>query len=250
MAHLSKKFIDSLKSPETGDVAIWDDTLSGFGIRVKPSGRKTFIVQYRNAQGRSRRLTVGVYGRLTPDEARKEARQYLAAADRGEDPAEQRTLAKEVITFAGLSKRYMDEYAKPRKKQLSIDADERSFRLVLLPGLGRQKVDAITPKDVIKLQAKFSDEPVKWNRAQALLSKCMNLAEQWGYRPANSNPCRHVEKFKERGRERYLSEDEMARLGQALNEADEWPTALLAIRLLVLTGLRKSEVLPAAMGRY
>ena len=249
-ARLTKRVVEGIE-PGESDRYCWDTELIGFTCKVTPKGRRVYLVQYK-VHGRTRRYTIGSHGKWTCDMARKEAVKVLALLAEGKDPAEMKRLASKVPTFSKIAERYMEEYAKPRKKPLSIAADERSFRLVLLPAFGRRKVDSITRADVVRLQAKYSKEPVKWNRAQALLSKCMNLAETWGYRPDNSNPCRHVEKFKERGRERYLSETELGRLGEVLNTLertkDEWPTAILALRLLILTGLRKSEVINLQWG--
>ncbi len=103
---LIKRAIDALK-PGGTDQVVWDDDLRGFGLRLKPSGVRSFLIQYRNRQGRSRRLTVGNYGRLTPEEARGEARRLLSEVDRGYDPADQRKDDRNAITVADLCKEYL-----------------------------------------------------------------------------------------------------------------------------------------------
>ncbi|MBU4574656.1 MAG: integrase arm-type DNA-binding domain-containing protein, partial [Desulfarculus sp.] len=163
MAKLTKRFIDSLR-PRERDFVVWDADMPGFGIRVKPSGRKSFVVQYRNAQGRSRRLTVGVYGHLTPAEARKEARLHLADADRGMDPAETRTEARKASTVAEFAQRYLLEHARPKKKPLSVAKDEQLLRLYILPALGTHKIDAITKRDVARLIHSMIAVPIQANR--------------------------------------------------------------------------------------
>ena len=246
MAKLTKRFIDSLR-PRERDFVVWDADMPGFGIRVKPSGRKSFVVQYRNAQGRSRRLTVGVYGHLTPAEARKEARLHLADADRGMDPAETRTEARKASTVAEFSQRYLSEHARPKKKPLSVAKDEQLLRLYILPALGTHKIDAITKRDVARLIHSMIAVPIQANRVLSLLSKMFNLAEAWGVRPDHSNPCRHVEKYREKPRERFLGSEELATLGHTLRKAErsgkEMPSVITAIRLLLLTGARVNEIL-------
>jgi hypothetical protein len=88
MPKLTKRTVDALKPRPGGDLVVFDSELSGFGVRIKPSGRMPYLIQYRNAGGRSRRLTIAGHGRMTADEARDEAKKLLAAAARGEDPAE------------------------------------------------------------------------------------------------------------------------------------------------------------------
>ena len=121
------------------------------------------------------------------------------------------------------------------------------MKLAILPKLGRRRVDSVTRADVSKFHHSLRSTPYKANRALALLSKVMNLAEEWGLRLDGSNPCRHVERYRERSRERFLSADEMVRLGNVLAEVErkssEHPSAILAIRLLLLSGARKSEIL-------
>src|SRR5512132_2455942 len=113
--------------------------------------------------------------------------------------------------------------------------------------LGNRKVADVTRADIGKLHHSLRETPHQANRVLALVSKMMNLAEKWGLRPDGSNPCRHVEKYKEAKRERFLSAEELTRLGDVLAEAErttmESPSVIAAVRLLVLTGCRLSEVL-------
>lgn len=247
MAKLTKRFIDSMAPPLQGDLMVWDDDLTGFGLRVKASGAKSFCIQYR-AQGRSRRATLGSYGRLTPDEARKLARQMLADVAKGGDPAEVRVQSRKAPTVKDLAERYLAEHAKAKKKPSSIFSDGRLIERFILPALGSKKVEAINRADVARLHHRIGREtPIQANRTLALLSKMMTLAIRWGLKSDEINPCRFVERFKENKRERYLSADELARLGAVLAKAEaegkESPSALNAIRLMLLTGARMGEAL-------
>jgi integrase len=243
MPKLTKRTVDALKPRPGRDLVVFDSEVSGFGVRVKSSGRKSYLIQYRNAGGRSRRLTIAGHGRMTADEARDEAKQLLAAADRGQDPAEDRHRALRAPTVAQLAALYLERHAQPGKK--TAIADESMLRRYVLPAFGTSKVEAITRGDVARLHHDLAATPYAANRVLALISVMFNLAESWGLRAPASNPCRHLKRYPERKRERFLSAEEVQRLGAALAEAQsvEHPSALAAIRLLLLTGARRSEIL-------
>jgi integrase len=247
MPRLTKRAVESAR-PEPGrDVFVWDSALPGFGLRVKPSGARSYLVQYRTWSGRSKRMTLGRHGVLTVDEARSAARQALASAARGDDPAGERAAARRAITFSEFVDRYLEQHATPKKKASSAATDRRNLRLHLRPALGSLTVAEITRADVVRLHHDMRETPGAANRILALLSKMMNLAERWGLRPDGSNPCRHVERYPERRRERFLSAAELGRLGEVSRELEakgaESPSVIGAIRLLVLTGARRSEIL-------
>ncbi|HKH46233.1 MAG TPA: site-specific integrase [Thermoanaerobaculia bacterium] len=225
---------------------LWDDSLPAFGLRVYPSGKKAFVVFYR--AGRQQRLMVlGSYGKLTVQTARQKAQKVLASVLDGADPVETRQQERTAPMMAELADRYLREHARPKKKAASIKADERLLRLYVLPALGRRTVESLTIADAAKLHHSLHQKPIQANRVLALLSKLMSLAERWGMRAPNSNPCRTVERFRENKCERFLSSTELARLGEVLAEAErdasEHLSALLALRLLLLTGARKNEIL-------
>jgi integrase len=264
---LTQRSIAALAPRSSDDVFAWDDDLPGFGVRVKPSGHKSFLVQYREGR-RTRRVTLGACSIFKLEQARERARRMLVAAKDGKSPAAERDAAKTALAVRELTERYLTEYAAERKKPRSVAEDRRNIDNHILPLLGQQLVKDVSRADIERFMSKVKaggtarDEkigprarrlvrggPIAANRCYALLSKMMNLAERWGIRPDASNPCRHIEKNRERRRERFLSADELGRLGKALAEAESTataaPSAIAAIRLLIFTGARKSEILTA-----
>ena len=217
---LTKTSVERIRPRPGRDVIRWDDVLPGFGVRVKPSGVRSYIVQYRNRAGRTRRITIGRHGLFLVDEARKEARGILVAAAGGEDPAAARAEKQPSLTVADLGQRYLDEHARPKKKPSSVKADLCNLKNHILPALGQREIADVSRADVARLHHSMRGTPGGANRTLALLSKMFNLAERWGLRPDGTNPCRHVERYRERKLERFLSDEELARLGKALERAE------------------------------
>lgn len=245
MPKLTKKLVEGIE-PQDQDVVIWDSEIPGFGIRVRPSGRRVYILKYRNKQGRQRKPTVGRHGVLTADQARKIARQWLADVGRGGDPAAEQQATRKMPSMKDLAQRFLTDHAQVYKRPSSIANDRRLIEKRIAPAIGPLAVNAVTRSDIARLHQSLRATPYEANRTLALLSKMFNLAELWGLRPDGSNPCRHVKRFPERQRERFLSADELARLGEVLVEAEdtqtEMPSVIACIRLLVFTGCRLSEI--------
>ncbi len=246
MTKLTNRTVAAIK-PGDPDLFVWDDELPGFGLRVKPSGVKSYILQYRNQHNVSRRYTLGRHGVIGPEKARVKAKSLLARVQDGADPATLRRAAREAPTVADLADRYLTEHAEMKKRPRSVASDKTLLRLHVLPALGRKKVAALSRADVTLLHHSLRETPGAANRALALVSKMLNLAEKWGLRPDGSNPCRHVDRYPERKMERFLSIDELGRLGAVLAEAERTATELTsviaAIRLLMFTGARLGEIL-------
>jgi hypothetical protein len=152
---LTKRSIDAIKQNGT-DRVLWDDELQGFGLRVKPSGLKSFLIQFRNRQGRSRRLTVGQYGRLTPEEARREARRLLSDVERGLDPVERRLEERHAITVGELCREYLSKAEAGLiigrkglpKKASTLEIDRGRIARHIVPLLGKKPLRDLASADV------------------------------------------------------------------------------------------------------
>jgi integrase len=243
---LTKKVVDGIATPEEGEVKIWDAELKGFGFRVRASGHRSWFIQYRNASGRTRRYTLGDYGTLTPEEARQEARQKLAAVAKGEDPAEDRKQKREAETVAEFAELYMERHAKVGKK--SWQADERRLRKYILPDLGPRPLAEVTRTDISKLYLRIrAEHPHEANRVLSLVSIFFNLAVAWGQLPeGHPNPAKMPKsaRFEESPRDRPITSDELPRLLEAVAEETD-PHIRSALLLYFITGLRKREILQA-----
>lgn len=243
---ITKRTVDQL-SPGTSDILVWDSELRGFGVRCRPSGAKHYVLKTRIG-GRQRWLTIGRHGSpWTPDTARREALRLLGLRASGQDPATERDRQKGAVTIAELGDRFLREYVPQHCKPRTAEEYGRSVTNYINPVLGRHRIADLTRADIGQLHHDFRDRPYQANRALAVLSKMMNLAEVWGLRLDGSNPVRHVKKYREQKRERYLTKQELHRLGTVLAEAQskstESPFVIAAIGLLVLTGARLSEIL-------
>jgi integrase len=244
MGKLTKRTVEAAQ-PQASDYFIWDGDLAGFGLRVMPSGRRGYLVQYR-AGGRTRRVGLGVHGAVTPDQARKRARDLLGAVARGDDPAEEIRTHRRAPTVAALCDRFLAEHVAHRCKPTTQGEYRRSVDLFIKPRIGNLKLPDVKRADIARLHHELRHIPYQANRTLGVLSKMFNLAELWGLMADGANPCRHVKKYPERKRECSLSSEEYRRLWSVLAELEaERPAmrpALNAIRLLVFTGCRLSEI--------
>ena len=243
---LTKRTVEAQR-PGPKDIAIWDTEIKGFHCKVTPKGKRVYMLYYRTGEGQERRPSIGTHGEITCDQARRIAQGWKAEIAQGRDPSTQKKDRREAPTVKELCSRYLDEYATGRKKQRSFDEDRRLIDSFVLPALGAKKVASITAGDIGQLHRSLVDTPYQANRLRALISKMFNLAEQWDYRAPRTNPAYLIKKFPEERRERFLTDEELARLGKVLNEAErtrtEQPQAIAAIRLLLLTGCRLNEIL-------
>ena len=226
---------------------VFDAEVRGFGVRHQ-GGSPAYFVKTR-IKGRQRILTIGRHGQgaWSAEKARREAIRLLGLIRDGHDIANEREAERVAPTLDDFAARYMTEYAERQKKPRTLVEDRRLLAVHILLALGKRKVRDIGKADVARFHASKHASPVAANRALALLSAIMGWAERIGERPDGSNPCRHVQRFPEKARERFLSADELGRVGDALARAQaeglaDW-RAVACIRLLLLTGSRLSEIL-------
>jgi len=247
-ANITKRAVDAAKARSV-DSYLWDRELHGFGLKVTPAGSKVYLVQYQlgGRKGRTRRVTIGRHGQLTPTAARAEAKRLLGEIATGRDPANERDKVKGGKSLAVVLEQFMAEHVRPKLKARTATEYQRTARLHILPRLGRRLLGELKRQDIAKLHHELSGTPYQANRTLALLSRFLGWAEKHGLRPDGSNPCRYVEKYREGRRERFLSQAELSRLGDALREAEQdktcSPWIIAAIRLLTLTGARRNEIL-------
>ncbi len=225
------------------DAVYWDRKLQGFGVRVYPSGSKVYLVQTR-AGGKSKRIAIGRHGVITSEQARAKATQMIARIKAGEDPNPE--AAKAAPTVAELAERYLTEHVEVRCKPRTVEACRWLVKKFVIPDLGKMAIDAVDREHIAALHHKHRDTPYQANRILEVVRKMFNLADAWGLRKDGANPCRFVQKYKEKKRERFLTDEEFHRLGQILNEIEadgsETLSAVTATRLLMLTGCRLSEI--------
>lgn len=242
---LTKRVIDAAKhqGEPSARFVLWDSEVPGFGCRIFPSGKKSFVLSYR-VNNRKRLLTLGGYGALTLDQARKQARAELAKVETGKaDPLEERQRAAGGQTMAQLCAAYMERHGSRKK---SASEDQRLIDKLILPAWRNLKAESIKRADVAALHAKIGkNTPTQANRVLALLSTMFGMARKWGIVPeAHINPARDVDRFKETHRDRYITPQELPHLAAAINsEPNE--SARNGLWLYLLTGARKSELLKA-----
>lgn len=267
---LTARLVASLK-PEDADYVTWDETVKGLGVRTWPSGRKVYVLKYRPTGSRgSRYLTLGAHPALTADEAARLAKKHLGAIADGGDPASRRRATREAPTVAELGEDYL-AHVEARRQPATARKYRDQWTAYVLPALGSRKVASVTLADVSRIHRALSDRPVTANRVAALLSAFFAFAGRQGVRQMHDNPVRGLERYSETAKERFLTDAEFVRLGEALRKAERDglpapehlkrqrggkhrpksadapvpadPFAVAALRLLALTGARVGEVL-------
>lgn len=227
----------------------FDYVLPGFGERIHPSGRKSYVLQ-RTMGGKQRLITIGDAAILTERIAKDVARRLILRIELGQNPADRKQRGKKTPTYASFLRHYW-EVAAPTWKPSTLEIHDIYRRTHLEHAFAGRFIDEISHADAARWHAALtrSAGPGAANRAMEILKAMFGKAEAWGYLPEHSNPFRGVKRNKGRKIERFLSHAEMARLGEALarHRADK-PNEVAVISLLSLTGCRRGEILNLTWG--
>ena len=235
---LNQTRVDRLK-PRNSTYDIRDTDLKGFGIRILPSGKKSYFLQTQH-EGQRRWTKISDTDAMPETEARSQARSLLAGIRKGREsvPAQPAEIAFEAVADEVFS--YYRRYWKPRTLAVNVNYYENH----ILPWFKGRPIAGITRREVLEWFESLHAKPASANRSLPVLSVILRQAEVYGYRPEDSNPCKGIKRYRRRARERFMSPDEIRRVVEVLNRYDETrPAQANFIRLLLLTGCRKGELL-------
>ncbi|AKM09320.1 tyrosine-type recombinase/integrase [Croceicoccus naphthovorans] len=245
---LTDTIVKALPLPAKGNRITYDTEVRGFGVRTTAAGARSFVLNYRTRSGRERRITIGGFPDWKTTVAREEAKELKRRIDVGDDPMAEVDAERAAKTVADLCKRFEDEHL-PKKRPATKRDYEALIARHILPALKHVKVSEVTFADVDALHRKITKSGATYvaNRTVSVLSKMFSLSIKWGWR--TDNPAKGIERNSEEKRHRYLSPAELASLTKALAEHDDQDAANI-VRLLLLTGARKGEVLAARWEQF
>ncbi|MFC6486944.1 tyrosine-type recombinase/integrase [Nitratireductor sp. GCM10026969] len=275
---LTRRSIQAIEKPEK-PVVYYDESVKGFGLRVMPSGVRSWIIEYRpGAGGRGvakKRVKIGDAATMSPEDAREKAGRTLARVTLGSDPATERADERSALSVAELAQLFLEKHVAEKRKANTERLYAYAINDLIVPAIGGMRAPLVTRADVARMQAAIvrarknmpNGGKTAANRALAVLSAIYNWADREGLVPEGYNPVQRVEKYKENRKERFLTSEELAALGAALQEAETVglpyevdpdkpkskhtpkgrykvsPHAVGAVRLLILTGCRLREIL-------
>ena len=237
---LDSRHLAKLAAPKSGNKIYYDSEVAGFGCRVTAGGARSFILNYRTRSGRERRYTIGSASEWSVTAARDEANKLKRAIERGDDPLAAIRADREAPTVEDLCQRFREEHLSKRRATTQKSYGDIIDRSIL-PKLRHLKVAEVSFADIDGLHRKITKDgaPYHANRVLSVLSKMFNLAIRWQW--CTVNPAKGIERNVEVKRDRYLSTEELVRLGEALAKCRDKQAAAI-IRALLLTGARSGEV--------
>jgi len=268
---ITKRTLDAAKPRETR-YTIFDGAISGFGLRVFPSGEKSWIFEYRAGEGGrrvpKRRVTIGKASDFTPDQARKLADNLRSAVKMGKDPQEDKAKQRQALTVDELANAFLTTHVEAKRRNTTRVHYADVLQRLVLPKLGPRKAKDVTRADIARIHLANAVTPFQANRIVAIVGSMYTFGARHGLVPEGLNPARGVERYKEAPRERLLSVSELERLGAAIRQAETsgipWNIdqnkkikhvpkakretvigvhAAAALRLLIFTGARLREIL-------
>jgi len=245
-------FIEDLK-PTGRDLVVFDRLLSGFAVRITPAGSKLFIVQTW-AGGRARRVSIGAFPTMTLADARSAARIVLEDLRAGRDPKAERAARQKATeageaTVAELADKWLADYVRPKLKSRTVFDYERLLRQHILPALGHLSVTHVSRDDINRLHVSMARTPRRANYTVSTVRALMSFACDLNLRPPLDNPCRKIKMYRERARERFLTESEIAAAAEAIAKAEQdgriGPHGAAGLRLCLFSGARSGEITAA-----
>jgi integrase len=271
VSKLTKTLVENLIRHQN-EYTVWEDALTGFGVRVRPSGFKTFVYVYRAGTGRSapqRRITIGSVQKLTVEQAREQAKKLAAFVTQGRDPASERNHERSSITVSDLIDSFLQRHVATKRKPRTARSYGDVLNRIVRPRFGAIKANKLARSELIKLHHDLQKTPYQANRVVRVMGSMYTYADRAGLVPEGTNPARKIELYKEAQHERPLTDDELRRLGEVFIEGETiglpWsvdetkPTskhipkshrrtlidryAIAALKLLILTGARLGEIL-------
>jgi len=258
---IQKRTVDTAE-PKPTRYMLWDDELKGFGLRIEPSGVKSYVVRYRpGGGGRTaplRQLVLARHGEMTPEQARKEAEKVLGSVRLGSDPVGQRAEVRQGATMRELIDQFIDTHVEAKRKPATLRLYKQVLHQHVAPELGTRRALDVTRAQIARLHAKMRHSPYQANRMVAILASLFAFSERRGLTPEGFNPARKIERYPEARRERFLRAEELTKIGEAIRAAEAGQAcdprepgklagisiyAAAALRLLMFTGCRMNEIL-------
>jgi integrase len=249
VARLTDALVASL-APDGSDRLIFDERQRGLAIRITPTGNKIFVAQGRVA-GRKRRVTLGYFPTLNTGTAREAALATLADMRRGTDPVAARK-ARDAAAIAGamtvadLADKWLGDYVRPKLKPRTAFDYERLLAQHIKPALGHLSIANVSRDDITRLHVAMARTPRRANYTISTVRALINFAIDLGLRPPASNPARRIKMYRERLRERFLSEEEIGRAAEGIAAAGRdgkiGPHGAAGLRLALFTGARSGEI--------